>query len=193
MKKVTRILKALEKAAKEMLQLQREYNKRALYIEKSELTGRNIEFTKNGYFPAKMREYVETGHGYFTPWNWFTEHFYDVFNNLTDAEQICFINNVHKYTSLFACIKAGYHYNFPRIYEQWGYDPIMEEDYYHLGVFDEDEYAKDMEEDKERYLHYVNIELKKNIKLLAETIHDGEWSCACPGHHKVIRMKHNPW
>ena len=193
MKKITKVLRMLEKAAREMLVLQTNYDKRGLYIEKSELTGRNIEFTKNGYFPAKMREYVETGHGYFTSWHWFSDRFYDTFNRLDDTEQYAFISNLYKYKYLFSAIKAGYMYNFPRIYEEWGYDPILKDDYYYMGEFDEDEYERDLEEDRKRYLHYANIKLKNQIDLLAKIIYDGVWSEACPGHHKISRMKHNPW
>lgn len=195
MKKIARILRALEKSVREMLNLQKEYNKCGLYIEKSELTGRNIEYTKNDYFPEKMRKYVEHGHGYYSPWHWFADYFYNVYNQLNSREQSILINNIHKYRHLFAAIKSGYSYNFPMIYEEWGYDPILEENYWELGVFDEEEYAKDYAKDKERYLYYANIKLKlkENINVLEDTIRNGSWACACPGHHKISRMKHNPW
>ena len=192
MKKITRILKALEKAAREMIRLQKNYDKHK-WIEPSPVTGRALEFYDTDYFPAKMQKFYSAGHGYFTSWHWFSDRFYDSYNRLNNKEQAVFISNISKYTHLFATVKAGYLYNFPRIYEEWGYETPDQNDYWIFGVFHEEEYERDLEEDKKKYLFFANIKLKENIDILEDTIRTGYWADACPGHHKVSRMKHNPW
>ena len=172
MKKINSILNELDKMAKTALKMQRGYDSNRITL------------------PKKMEEFLHQG--YFGPWDYFTEKFYDIFNKLNKSEQEVFIKNIFKHTALFSCVKAGFHYNAPRIYEDW-YSPVIESDYFYNGEFHPDEYEAALEEEQHQLELFANTDLKKDYKLLQHIIREGTWTAACPGHRKVLRMKHHPW
>ena len=74
MKKINSILNELDKMAKTALKMQRGYDSNRITL------------------PKKMEEFLHQG--YFGPWDYFTEKFYDIFNKLNKSEQEVFIKNI---------------------------------------------------------------------------------------------------